>query len=85
MKGLTKREVKADGSDRRIVIFGAYNLLLNNEQVASELTLLCDAPKSETLRSISDANLSRRVAGMTLHVTLLLLSFCLPYDRLDVC
>ncbi|XP_070017948.1 uncharacterized protein [Nicotiana sylvestris] len=62
----TSVEVKTDGSDCHMVIPGSYNLLLNSEQVSSALAPLCAAPKSETLGTMSDTELSRRVAGMAL-------------------
>lgn len=68
MGGHTHVEMTTDGSDRRIKILGAYNLLQNSEQGASDLALLCAAPESETLSTVTDAELSRRVAGMALQV-----------------
>lgn len=76
VKGTTHVEMTTDGSDRRIVILGACNLLLNSEQAALALTFLCTALESETLRTVNDAELSRRVACMALQVTPLSFACC---------
>lgn len=86
VKGLTHVDMMTDGSDRRSVIPGAYNLLLNSEQAALDLTLLCAFPESETLRAVSVAELSRSVTGMALQVSLLSFACCkVGLMRADFC
>ncbi|XP_070010224.1 protein CROWDED NUCLEI 2-like [Nicotiana sylvestris] len=60
-----------EDSDQHIVILGDYNLLSSCEQVASALAPLCAALESEVLRTMSDVELSRGVAGMALRTLIM--------------
>lgn len=61
LDGHTYVEMMIEGYDHHITISGSYYLLQNSEQGASALTMLCIAPDSEMLSTVTDAELSCRV------------------------
>lgn len=67
--GLTRVEVRTNGSSHSIVIPLDCNLLTNTESMVPSLVPLCSGAENKTLQSFKDADLSLSVSGLALRVS----------------
>lgn len=68
-EGLTRVEVRMEGSTRNIIIPLNCNLLTIIERVVPSLVPLCTSTESRTLQTFKDADLSLGISGMALRVS----------------